>query len=243
MKYNFKWLLVLFFLIAQSIAYAGEDNFDWLKNKIVNKVPKLKGHIEHIESSGIWDLYEVDTDDHQIIYTDKNVTYLFAGEIYQAANLENLTQKKLDKINAVSWSELPLSLAIKRVKGNGKRELVVFSDPDCPYCRRLESELSNINDVTIYTFVYPIASLHPNAPQRSAEIWCAKDRAKAWDQYLLKKIQLNKNTQCDLSDLEKTQSLAEKLNITGTPTLIFKNGQKVPGVISTNDLEKMLGPH
>ncbi len=243
MKHTIKWLVVLFILIAQSIAYAGEDNFDWLKNKIVNKVPKLKDHIQHIESSGVWDLYEVDTDDHQIIYTDKNVTYLFAGEIYQAANLENITQKKLDKINAVSWSELPLSLAIKRVKGNGKRELVVFSDPDCPYCRRLESELSHINDVTIYTFVYPIASLHPNAPQRSAEIWCAKDRAKAWDQYLLKKIQLNKNTQCDLSDLEKTQSLAEKLNITGTPTLIFKNGQKVPGVISANDLEKLLGPH
>ncbi|HQU06042.1 putative thiol:disulfide interchange protein DsbC precursor [Ferrovum sp. JA12] len=243
MKYKMMGLGLVLCLICCQVAEAQDTNYDLLKEKILSKVPKLKGHIQSIQSSGVWDLYEVDTDDHQIIYTDKNVSYLFAGEIYQTTNLENLTQKRLDTINAVAWQDLPLSLAIKRVKGNGQRELVVFSDPDCPYCRRLESELKNINDVTIYTFVYPIASLHPHAPQRSAEIWCAHNRAQAWDEYLLNKKQINKNTQCDVSDLEKVQLLAEKLNINGTPTLIFKNGQKVPGVISANDLEKLLGSH
>ncbi|MDE2423168.1 MAG: DsbC family protein [Betaproteobacteria bacterium] len=235
--------LIPFFFCTYHLAQADEVNYEKLQEKIVSQVPKLKGHIQHIQPSGVWDLFEIDTDDHQIIYTDKEVTYLFAGEIYQTQNLQNITQKRLDVINAVAWQQLPLSLSIKRVKGNGKRELVVFSDPDCPYCRRLESELTKITDVTIYTFVYPIASLHPDAPQRSAQIWCATNRAKAWDEYLLRKKQINKNTQCDLSDLEKVQSLAEKLNINGTPTLIFKTGEKVPGAISANDLEKLLGPH
>ena len=126
------------------------------------------------------------------------------------------------------------------VKGNGSRKLVVFSDVDCPYCKQLErKELTNITDVTIYTFLYPIDQLHPDAANKSRSIWCATNREKAWTDWILKD-QLHTTTgKCEVP-LEKVGELARKFGITGTPALIFSDGKKIPGAVPYKEIERYL---
>ena len=147
-----------------------------VRHLLESRVPKLAPHVTHINPAHALGLYELFTDDRQILYTDENVTYLISGDILEAKTLTNLTEARLKVLGAIKPETLPLDLAMKKVKGNGKRQLVVFSDPDCPYCRKLEKELTGVTDVTIYTFVFPIGSLHSQAPERARWIWCAMNR-------------------------------------------------------------------
>lgn len=212
-----------------------------VRHLLETRVPRLAPHVTHIDAAHVLGLYELYTDDRQILYTDENVTYLISGDILEAKTLTNLTEARQKVLGAVKPETLPLNLAMKKVKGTGKRQLVVFSDPDCPYCRKLERELTGITDVTIYTFLFPIGNLHANAPERARWIWCSADRQKAWDDYLLHDI-LPPKKECSAPQLETIQALAEKYRINGTPTLIFADGQLVPGVVPQAELEKMLGP-
>jgi thiol:disulfide interchange protein DsbC len=132
--------------------------------------------------------------------------------------------------------ELPLDLSIKAVRGNGKRKLVVFSDPKCPYCKRLEKELAKVTDITIYTLLYPV--LNGSLPV-AASIWCSGDRLKAWDDFMLRGIApTGKNCETPISTLVQT---GQKYRINGTPTLIFADGSVVPGMITAEAIEKKLG--
>ncbi|MDP2056907.1 MAG: DsbC family protein, partial [Thiobacillus sp.] len=125
--------------------------------------------------SGLFEVYL----DGQLIYVDAQAQYVFTGDVIDLKNRTNLTQARLNQLQAVKWDTLPLGNALKTVKGNGARKLVVFSDVDCPYCRKFEAELTKVDNITIYTFLYPIEGLHPKAVQASKQIWCAPDRNKA----------------------------------------------------------------
>jgi thiol:disulfide interchange protein DsbC len=191
--------------------------------------------IKGIIRSPYFGLFEVQFDD-QIIYTDAKVAYVVVGSIYDASTKQNLTEDRLRKLNRVAWDSLPLDLAIKRVKGNGSRKLVVFSDADCPFCARLEKELKNVDDVTIYTFLYPIDQLHPDAARKSKMIWCAPDRLKAWDDfYGSGKLPDNKGD-CE-TPLPTLQTLGQKLKVNATPTLVFADGSIVPGALPKDRIE------
>ena len=120
-----------------------------------------------------------------MLYTDGKVKYIILGSVIDADKRINLTEEKLAKMRAIEWSALPLELAIKTVKGDGSRKLAVFADADCPYCKRLENEFKKVDNVTIYTFLYPIDQLHPDSNQKSKKIWCAADREKAWREWIL----------------------------------------------------------
>jgi thiol:disulfide interchange protein DsbC len=109
--------------------------------------------------SGLFEVYL----DGQLIYVDAKAQYVFAGDVIDLKNRTNLTQARLNKLQAVKWDTLPLNNAIKTVKGKGERKLVVFSDVDCPYCRRFEAELAKVDNITVYTFLYPVEGLHPKA--------------------------------------------------------------------------------
>ncbi len=122
--------------------------------------------------------------DGQLVYVDAKAQYVFTGDVIDLKNRSNLTQARLNQLQAMKWESLPLNNALKTVKGNGARKLVVFSDVDCPYCRKFEAELAKVDNITVYTFLYPIEGLHPKAVQTSKQIWCAPDRNKAWDDYI-----------------------------------------------------------
>ncbi len=183
-------------------------------------------------------LFEVYLDD-QLIYVDAKAQYVFAGDVIDLKNRTNLTQARLNQLQAVKWDTFPLNNALKTVKGNGARKLVLFSDVDCPYCRKFEAELAKVDNITVYTFLFPIEGLHPQAPQVSKQIWCAPDRNKAWDNYISNKSVPKNDGKC-ANPVDANIALANKLKVSGTPTLFFTNGQRVPGMVPAAQLEKLL---
>ncbi len=183
-------------------------------------------------------LYEIQLDD-QFLYTDTKVNYVMAGSVYDANTKQNLTEAKLRKLNRVAFDTLPLDLAFKRVKGNGQRKMAIFSDADCPFCAKLEDELKAVDNVTIYTFLFPIDALHPDSARKSKMIWCSSDRVKSWEDFFASGRLPDNNGECD-NPVEATNALGKKLHVQATPTLVFADGNVVPGAIPTTQLETEL---
>jgi len=191
-------------------------------------------------------LYEVIDDRGAVFYLDGAARIGFQCELFDVATRRNLTQESLARFRAVQFDALPLELAIRRVKGDGTRRLAVFADPDCPYCSKLEHELEGVDDVTVYTFLYPIASLHPDAAERSRRIWCADDRDAAWRAWLLARRDAPAAPEGCESPVAKIDEIASRFWINGTPSLIFDSGRVVHGtlpraVIETYLVEPSLG--
>ncbi|MDP3744692.1 MAG: DsbC family protein [Methylotenera sp.] len=209
-----------------------------VKKAVEAAYPKFK--VEKVTKTPYAGLYEVFMGG-QIIYTDEKLTFLIAeGRLVDPKTKKDITGERLEELTKIDFSSLPLDQAIKVVKGNGSRKLVVFSDVDCPYCKRLErNEIANITDVTVYTFLYPIEQLHPDAANKSKLIWCAKDRVKAWDNWILRDQLPSTATTCDVP-IEKIGQLAKKIGVTSTPTLIFADGKRMLGAQPYKEIERML---
>lgn len=188
-----------------------------------------------VRKLGNFNLYEIQIGG-DLLYTDEKVSYLINGDILDVKAKKNLTEERKQKLAQVKFSDLPLELAAKQVKGNGKRILATFEDPNCTYCKKLAEELQKITDVTIYTFIYPI---FPQSGEVAKGIWCAPDRARAWNDYVLKSV-TPPAAKCDTSGIDKVVALGRKLNIKGTPAMIFADGSRVPGYMPAAMLEKTL---
>lgn len=188
--------------------------------------------------SGLFEVYM----DGQLVYIDAKAQYVFAGDVIDLKNRRNISQARLAQLQAVKWDSLPFNYALKTVKGKGERKLAVFSDVDCPYCRKFEEELEKVDNITVYTFLYPIEGLHPKAVQMSKQIWCAPDRNKAWDNYISNGSVPNNDGKC-ANPVDETIALGQRLKVSGTPTLIFTNGQRVPGMVPAAQLERLLSAH
>ena len=234
-KMQFKQLVTLSMLALSTFAIADEAS---LKKAVEAAYPKFK--VESVTKTPYAGLYEVFMGG-QIIYTDEKLNFLIAeGRLVDPKSKKDITGERLEELTKVDFNSLPLDQAIKVVKGNGSRKLVVFSDVDCPYCKQLErKELSNISDVTIYTFLYPIDQLHPDAANKSKLIWCASNRTKAWNDWILNNQLPASAGNCEVP-LERIGELARKLGVTSTPTLIFADGKRVMGAQPYKEIEKYL---
>ena len=204
-----------------------------VKKLVEERFPGVQ--VRYIAKAPFLGLYEAMFDD-QMIYVDPKAAYIFVGNVYDTKTKTNLTERKARELNRIAWSELPLNLAIRKVKGNGSRRLAVFSDADCPFCQRLEETLKGIDDVTIYTFLYPIDQLHPDAARKSKLIWCAPDKVKAWDEFFTSGVLPANDGECD-NPIAATNTLGKKLKINATPTLVFADGSLVPGALPAAQLE------
>ena len=174
----------------------------------------------------------------EILYTDEKMNYIFSGNIIDAKTMQNLTEKRLRDLSAIKWGDLPLLDAFKTVRGNGKRVLAVFSDPNCPYCKSFEKNLAKVDNITIYTFLYPILS--QDSHDKSKAVWCSADKVKAWDELMLNAVApASAAANCD-TPIERNLELGRKFRVSGTPTLVFANGERVPGAIPAERLEKLL---
>lgn len=201
--------------------------------------PRLGGpKIESVKETPYSGLYEVRAGG-DIVYTDKKASYLFIGHVYDTKSTQNLTQLRIDEINKIKFSDLPFELALKQVKGNGKRTIAVFEDPNCGYCKRLrQTTFKELDNVTIYTFMYNILSEDSSIKSKNA--WCAPDRVKAWDDWMINgKVPPNAPADCQ-SPNQKIAELGQKLRIQGTPAIFFTDGSRVPGVIDLKALEAKL---
>jgi thiol:disulfide interchange protein DsbC len=191
--------------------------------------------ISNVSKSPYFGLYEAQLDD-RMLYTDAKVNYVLVGSVYDTATRTNLTEARMRKMNRVAWDSLPFNLAMKKVKGDGSRKLAVFADADCPFCKRLETEMQGLDNVTIYTFLFPIDSLHPDSAHKSAQIWCAPDRVQAWDDWFASgKLPDNKGD-CP-TPIAEVAELGQKYHVNATPTLIFADGSIIPGALQLDRLE------
>ncbi len=209
-----------------------------LKKAIEAAYPKFK--VDSVVKTPYAGLYEVFMNG-QIVYTDEKLSFLIAeGRLVDPKTKKDVTGERLDELTKIDFNSLPLDQAIKVVKGNGSRKLVVFSDVDCPYCKRLEqNELVNVTDVTIYTFLYPLVQLHPDSAAKSKSIWCADNRVKAWQDWILKNQLPTAAGTCEVP-LEKVGELARKVGVNSTPTLFFSDGKRMMGAQPYKEIEKNL---
>ena len=162
---------------------------------------------------------------------------MLQGNLIDTRAKRNLTEERVEKLSAIDFDALPLKDAFTQVRGNGKRKLAVFEDPNCGYCKRFERDLQKVNDVTIHTFLIPILSA--DSVEKSKNIWCAKDKGKAWLDWMVRDQPAAKAS-CDTAALERNLAFSKKYKITGTPTMFFADGSRVPGAIGVDQIEKML---
>lgn len=221
---NLKRLIAIALIGLSTAVYADEAG---LRAKIEAAYPKFK--IENIEKTPFEGLYEVFMGG-QIVYTDKDLNFLIVeGKLVDPKTKTNITGERLAELTKIDFNKLPLDKAIKVVKGDGSRKIAVFSDVDCPFCKRLEqNELSHITDVTIYTFLYPLEQLHPDAAKKSKLIWCAKDRVSAWNNWIFNNKLPDSAGTCKVP-LEEVGALARKYGVVSTPTLFFEDGKRMQG--------------
>lgn len=228
-----KILLLMLLALACGVAAADEASV----KKLVEA--KLGARVQSVVKTPYGGLYEVYVDKN-LHYTDEKVSFLIYGVLIDTKTDRNVTEQRMRKLTALNVKDLPpLNMAIKRVKGDGKRQLMVFSDPMCPYCKKLEGELEKINNVTIYVFPYPIEAKFPGSTGIAKSIWCSADRAKAWDDWMLKALRPSGRTDC-ANPVEQIDAYAAKLNVDTTPTLVFADGGVLRQAVAARDIERFL---
>jgi thiol:disulfide interchange protein DsbC len=193
-------------------------------------------NVRNVTPSPIPGLFEVQVN-NEIFYTDSNAKYLIQGEMVELASGNNLTTKRQEDINRIKWSELPQAQAFKVVRGNGSRQIAVFSDPNCGYCKRLEKTLQQLDNVTIYNYLIPILSA--DSALKSKQIWCAADQQKVWNDWMLNNLGPSGKSDC-ANPIDKNLTLAKNYGINGTPTIFFTDGSRFPGAVQLADIEKKL---
>jgi thiol:disulfide interchange protein DsbC len=204
-----------------------------IKKSIETLFPRAK--VDEVRKSGVLGLYEVRIG-HDVLYTDEKGSYVILGDIFDAKARRNLTEERKLKLAQIKFSDLPLDQAVKTVRGNGTRVFATFEDPNCGYCKKLAKEMAGLTDITMYTFLYPI--LAPDSTDKAKAIWCAPDRAKAWNEWMVAGT-VPKAASCD-HPIDKNVALGQKLGVSGTPTIFFADGNRIPSYIPAAKLEEVL---
>ena len=198
---------------------------------------KLGAPVSSVSKTPYLGLYEVYIDG-QIVYTDEEVSAVLVGSLIDGKTMKNVTSERMQKLTAIKFSELPLALAVKQVRGDGKRVFATFEDPNCGYCKKLAKEMATLDNVTIYTFLYPILS--PDSLEKSNQIWCSADRAKAWRAWMVNGKAPGGKGDCDTTAVKKSLETGRALAINGTPTIFFADGERIPGAIPLARIEQKL---
>lgn len=232
---NFKRLLLAAILCAAAAFSTAQADEASVKTAFE---AAMRTTVESVTKTPYLGLYEVYASG-QILYTDENVTAVFAGNLLDTKSMQNVTAERMKKLSAVKISDLPLDKAVKMVKGDGSRVLVTFEDPNCGYCKRIAKDLNELKNVTIYTFIYPILS--PDSADKARKVWCSTDRPKAWRDLMVDGKTPTAKGECD-TPIQDVLQLGRKYSVTGTPTLIFSNGERVPGAVGLAEIEKRLAP-
>ncbi len=207
-----------------------------IRKNLTERLPNLP-KIDEVSKAPMAGLYELRVNETEIFYTDAEGNFLIQGSLIDTKAKRNLTEERVEKLSAIDFDALPLKDAFTVVRGTGKRKMAVFEDPNCGYCKRFERDMQKVSDVTVYMFLYPI--LGPDSTDKSKSIWCAKDKAKAWQDMMVRDQSVPKGS-CDTSAIDRTLAFGKKHKITGTPTIFFADGSRVPGAIGAPQVEKQL---
>ena len=224
-------------LLALLLALPAAADEATIRKNLAQRLPDFP-KIDEVNKTPIPGLWEVRVG-FDVLYTDAEGSYVVEGSLIDTRTRANLTRERIAKLTAIKFDELPLKDAMVYKQGSGKRRLAVFGDPNCGYCKRLERDLVALKDVTIYSFVYPV--LGPDSDIKSRAIWCAKDSAKAWRDWMLDGVAPARSMgDCNTGAIERNVAFGRKYRINGTPALVFEDGERVSGAMSGPDLEKRL---
>jgi len=207
-----------------------------IRKNLAERLPNLP-KIDEVTKTPMDGLYEVRINQSEIFYTDAGGNFIIQGNLIDTKARVDLTEQRVEKLTAIEFKDLPLKDAFTIVRGNGKRKVAVFEDPNCGYCKRFERDLAKVDNVTVHVFLYPILS--QDSADKSRHIWCAKDKGKAFLDWMVRDV-IPPAASCDASALVRNVEFGKKMRITGTPTLIFANGNRVPGAIPQERIEKLL---
>lgn len=223
--------LAFILLLCTQLAHAQAEL--QLKTELQKKLGS-NAKVKSVSPAPVAGLYEVLVG-NDVFYTDSTGKYLIQGEIIELATGKNITEQRQADLNRIKWADLSPTNAIKTVRGNGNRQLAVFSDPNCGYCKRLEKSLQQLDNVTIYTYLIPILS--PDSAQKSKQIWCSADPYKSYIDWMINSVTPSGKSDC-ITPLDKNMAFAKSYGITGTPTLFFTDGSRFPGAVQITDIEK-----
>ena len=228
---HIKSLLLLALTIFAVSAFAN----DAVKQELLKKYPEVKS--ERITKTPYGNLFEVFAGG-EIFYTDEKVTFLLLGTLVDAQTRTNVSEARLQKLNVIVFNDLPFEHAIKLVRGNGSRRMAIFEDPNCGYCKRFEQDVNTTDNITAYIFAYPI--LAQDSIDKSKSVWCSTDRLKAWQDLMLREKAPTAKTTCDTTAIDKVLALGRKMNVTGTPTTFFEDGERISGALTKERIESKL---
>jgi thiol:disulfide interchange protein DsbC len=226
--------LVFTLLAALSLGALAQEAA--IRKNLAERLPNLP-KIDEVSKTPMPGLYEVRVNQSEIFYTDEKGDFLIQGSLIDTQARTDLTEQRVEKLTAIAYKDLPLKDAFTIVRGNGKRKMAVFEDPNCGYCKRFERDLAKIDNVTVHVFLYPILSA--DSGEKSRNIWCAKDKSKAFLDWMVRDVTPPAAT-CDAAAVARNVEFGKKARITGTPTLIFADGTRVPGAIDSARIEKFL---
>jgi thiol:disulfide interchange protein DsbC len=233
MMKRFNTTLLCIAMLVSASAWGQEAT---IRKNLAERIPQFE-KIDEVSKTPIPGLFEVRVNGSDIYYTDAEANYLVQGNLIDTKQKRNLTEERVDKLTAIAFESLPVKDAFTIVRGNGKRKLAVFEDPNCGYCKRFEKDLQKINNVTIHMFLYPV--LGADSVEKSKNIWCTKDKGKTWIDWMVNDV-TPASAKCDTAAVDRNVQLGRKYKITGTPTLIFADGSRVPGAIGADQVEKHL---
>jgi thiol:disulfide interchange protein DsbC len=221
-------------LTLLALPAAAQDAAEKVKAALKKAVPEVT--VDSVRKAPYLGLYEVVVGG-DIFYTDDKAEFLVMGSIVNLKTKENVTELRQRQMNKVAFADLPLDSAFKIVRGNGSRKVAMFADPNCGYCKRFERDLLGVNDITVYVFLYPI--LAPDSIDKSKGVWCSADRGKAWIDLMVRDVAPPTEAKC-ANPIDKNLAYGREKRVTGTPTLIFEDGERVPGAMAMADFEKRL---
>ena len=228
--------LALAALALLALPAVAQQDIDRVKAELRKKVPEA-ANIDSVRKVPYGGLYEVLVGS-EIFYTDANASFLVLGAIVDLKTKENVTEMRMRQVNRIDFAALPLDNAVKIVRGTGARKVAMFADPNCGYCKRFERDLLGVNDVTVYVFLYPILS--PDSMEKSKAVWCSADRGKAWLDLMVRDTPPKQpEGKCD-TPIDKVLAYGQSKRVQGTPTIIFEDGDRVPGVMPIAEFEKKL---
>lgn len=209
-----------------------------IRKNIAERLPDFP-KIDEVSKTAIPGIYELRIGT-EVLYSDERGEHVIQGELIETKTRSNLTAARIEKLTAIDFASLPLKDAIVWKQGSGARKLVVFADPNCGYCKKFEKEMQGVKDVTVYTFLYPI--LGGDSPDKSRNIWCAKDNSVAWRDWMINGTPAPRamGGKCDLAALDRNVALGKKYRVNGTPALVFEDGKRVPGAMAPEQVEKQL---
>jgi thiol:disulfide interchange protein DsbC len=233
-KFSVQLLTGLLFGVC---AFAATAQDATIRKNLIERLPNLPA-IDEISKTAMPNLFEVRVNGSEIFYTDAEGNFLIQGTLFDTKARNNITEERTNKLSAIDFAALPFKDAFTIVRGNGKRKIAVFEDPNCGYCKRYEKEMQKVDNATFYMFLYPI--LGADSTTKSNSLWCAKDKAKAWQDWMVRDVAIAAAPTCDTAALTRNVEFGKKHKINGTPTMFFVDGTRVPGAIDAAQVEKML---